>query len=449
MIVDRMIVVQKGMEAIRLDPVLFVSAIPLANTAETNDAHAKAAADAASRTPDLICGAKSSIVIVVRSFRNSDEAQHPARGLELRTLDGTSLVSLKHKIRVAESLDPVATLHVAVNPGAYLLALKDARNRCVEQIVVACEEWETQVFLLATQARGGRADLINGAITIRRPSAGFDPNDPDVRLEEMARAALRDDHDILSNDVRKRITSPDAPPILAILGALLLIREAKDSKLRKEALGDAPPHIDNTAAVRTIVNNLRSALGARSHPDVEAIAIGAGVADAGYVFDAPPMFRGSWRLLLKAGADRPGLVPADSLCARVATRLWGDGPSLLFLDPNVTDGIDRAAILQSALRQALTTIEKEVRQPAAASKTTFATPVVNALRWVKSIFTRRVRHDFPQLVSAPATPDAEPVSSPDLVSLAKRLDAEGRRKLVKHLGVPMSSIDAWIEKLGE
>ncbi|MFL6281186.1 MAG: hypothetical protein ACJ731_13800, partial [Vicinamibacterales bacterium] len=287
--------------------------------------------------------------------------------------------------------------------------------------------------------------LINAAVTLRRPSEGFCVDDPKLRLEEIARQALEFDRSILSDEMRSRITSPRASPMLALFGAHLLIREAKDAKAEK---ADAAPdsetrEVDNRPQVRTIVENLRRTIG--PHPDVEAIAIGAGVADPNFVFEFPPLLRASWRLLLKASADRPSLIPAASFASRVSDRMWGEGTWFLWVDPDSPETFDRAALWQTAAREMLPSIVAEPRP--ASPPTLFAR--------IKSMFVRRVRLPFPEPGKEPVRPAGEQTAADFRIADTNRatgplpttLTTVQKHALVKRLGIPMHRIDDWLARL--
>src|SRR4029078_2938218 len=121
--------------------------------------------------------------------------------------------------------------------------------------------------------------------------------------EEIAREALINDRRILSKSLRLQIAAPACPPMLALLGARLLVRESKHAIARREETGDnSIPLVDNRESVRTIVRNLRESIG--PHLDVQALALGADIADQTFVFATPPHFLESWRAALKASAER-------------------------------------------------------------------------------------------------------------------------------------------------
>jgi len=77
-----------------------------------------------------------------------------------------------------------------------------------------------------------------------------------------------------------------------------------------------------------------------AHPDVIALdvfldnlSINVPVYQApGYqtVYQAPPMLRSSWNILIDASAARPEIVRAGSLASYVGDRIWGDGTWLVW-----------------------------------------------------------------------------------------------------------------------
>jgi hypothetical protein len=443
--VEKVIGVRDGMKPIVLDPVQLVTPVPLTNSATTNAAHEAAAAHAANQSFDVNARFGSEIVIVVRS--SNSETTNPARGLKLLAMDGRTIADVETQGRIGGDSGPaIVTLSIAVNPDAYRLSLTEADGRRIEQMIVTSNAWQTQVFMFT--GRSGYADLVNAAITIQK---GFVPSDANLRLEQIALAAFRDDRKILSEAMH--IASADAPPMLALLGALLLIREAKTSKEQTEDRGGTGERIDNRAAVAGIVANLRAALGHDSHPDVEAIAIGAGVPNPQYEFRSPPMFRASWRLLLKASAADPKLIPSSSFAARIATRLWGDGPWLLYLNPDDDSTVDRTAVWRSGAINILANIAdvKFAAPPPAAMSFRFPlvfplAPLLGYSAKIRALFTRRVRPAFPDPRHI-VVQSSEQKAAPDIGRVRIQLDDTKRKLLVKRLGVPMSSIDAWLDEI--
>lgn len=459
--VERMIVVREGMDTVRLDPVPLNSAMPLLISTKTHEYHQELARHAAD-APGLSLGSGSAIILVARQWTapapdNAVETvANPARGLSLHDMAGRLLADVEAHTQVQGTFDPCVALDVALDPGPYRLSLLYANGRRVEQTLIASAGWQTQVYLLVDNnpdKTAARADLIDGAITLCKPGDPFSPDDPRLREEEILRGALRDSRKVLSDEIRARIVSPSASPMQALLGAYLLIREMKEEmKEEKEKPGapenQAPPN-DDLGALRAIVANLRQSLG--RHPDVEAIASFAGLPDPSFVFEMPPMFRAGWPLLLEASVQRPASVPGDSVSAGVAERIWGEGPWLLWLAMGADDKVDRAALWQAKGEEILTSLS--AMPPVGALTSAGA---MSALRKVTSIFTRRARTPFPAVLAA--APEAvrevvleaaEPPAPPDLRALGAALTDQQREDLVKRLGVPLSRIDAWLQKSGK
>ena len=466
--VERMIVVREGMDPVRLDPVPLNSAMPLLVSTRTHEPHQEVARHAAD-APGLTLGSGSAIVLVARQWTApapdgaAETVANPARGLSLHDMAGRLLADVEKLTltQVKGTFDPCVSLDVALDPGPYRLSLLYANGRRVEQTLIASAGWQTQVYLLVdnnADKNAARVDLINGAITLRKPGDPFAPDDPRLREEEIFRGALRDSRKVLSDEIRSRIVSPSASPMQALLGAHLLIREMKAGKEESSAPEDAASASDNLGALRAIVANLRASLG--RHPDVEAIASFAGIPDPSFVFEVPPMLRAGWPLLLDASVQRPASVPDDSLSAGVGERIWGEGPWLLWLAMGADDKVDRAALWQASAQELLTSLRAKVVDTAAEMAaralppgTAASTGTLSALRKVKSIFTRRVRTPFPAVLAA--APEAvrevvleavEPQAPPDLRASGAALTDQQRKDLVKRLGVPLSRIDAWLRK---
>lgn len=446
---EQLLVVREGMpETIELGKIAFTSPIPLADTAKTHEFHMAAAQEVCGRV-DAHQGHGSAIVVLVRDWtadryeqQNAVDIPDPSRGLRLRTLGGDLLADLEAGSTKHLDREPWATCQVAVDPGTYRLALDLPDGVRVEQTLVASPGWATHVYLLMNRTVKGepRADLVSGAITLLPLGATFDPADPNLRIEELARIAVAEQRTVLSPELRARITDPAATPMLALLGAHLLIEEARWAHRVAQDRGGSGD-IDNTAPVRTIVENLRAKLGA--HPDVEAIAIRAGARDPNFLFTAPPMLRASWASLIRASVDDPSLVPAGSLSARVADRLWGEGPWLLWIDPDSAAEGERAT-WQAAVLQVLQQTRDEV--------TVAATESTDWTKRFLAPFRRRSRRAFPTLEEAPAaTPASTLESTLELKrpegSLRELLTDIGvRKEIVRRTGMPLSRIAQWLEK---
>ncbi len=90
------------------------------------------------------------------------------------------------------------------------------------------------------------------------------------------------------------------------------------------------PDVEALAAyVRHAAEELRNRVGAEAAVEIAALD----PAEPPPVFPTPPMLRRSWALILGISADRPEIVPADSLTARAARSVWGPEPWLLWMEP--------------------------------------------------------------------------------------------------------------------
>ena len=464
-VTERIVVVRDGMPPIKLDPVEIDSAMPLSNSARTHEFHMDTASKAGASF-NVTVGSGSAIVIVARQWtakapgETPQDIRNPARGLSLRDIAGTIIVDVAAQTSVSSTFDPCVSLAVEVNPGAYRLSLAYEDGRRVEQTLIASAGWQTHAYLLVDASAGmdrARVDLINAAISMRKPSEPFDPQDVRLRNEEIVRGALQESHQILSDEIRSLICAADATPMLALFGAHLLIREANDKEASASVDSDANAAlVKRRDALRTIVKNLRQMIGSNS--DVEAIAIAADDPDEKFVFDVPPMFRASWPLLLQASVSRPDSIPATSFNAHVAERIWGEGVWLLWLEATATPTIDRATLWQSKAEEILGSISAkrltadhaQLPQPATPRNaiwgglTAAADVTAAVVPKVKSFFTRRTRTPFPASLSS--APD-EPVANVDLHGIGATLSADQRQQLVEQVGVPMSSINTWLDQI--
>jgi hypothetical protein len=441
---ERLVVVRTNTK-VHFEPLAFSSPVPLQTTTPTTPQHVAAS----HRVVDHVhvpAGAGSSLTIVGHArTANCD----PLEGLRLRRMDGSDLTDVALAAEGSRE-ERCRLLHIAVDPGGYRLALQLRDGRVTEQTIFTCSGWQTRIYLLTG---ADRAELAHAAISMRREGVPFDANDTDTRLEEIARQALVHGRKVLSDDLRSRILEPDVSPMLALMGMHLLIREAKRNKEKRAANPeDKIEVIDSVAPVRAIVGNLRVAIG--KHPDVEAIAIGAGVADPSWSFDVPPMLTLSWRLLIKATVQRPELIPRGSFGDRIATRLWGGGAWLQWIDPDTDPAKDRDQVWQENARRLLT---ERIPIPTT-TDTTSALPSLPPERpfavgtWLTGLVERFVKKHpehaaMADIVKKGVAESREAVFDVERIRL--KLDPDRKRALVKHLGIPMATVEAWLQSLDE
>jgi hypothetical protein len=476
---ERIVIVHEGMAPIDLEPIPLVSGMPFSGAPKTHEFHVAAAVRAGGQ-PEAVLGRGSNVVILARRWTApqpsdaTEPAPHPGRGLSLRDLNGTLLIDLETSSKPSPDFDPSVSLNVSLNPGAYLLALALPDGRTVQQTVVAAAGWQTHVYLLedASVDRAAGVDIVNSAITYRKPGDSFDPDDQRLRNEEMARRALQDERGFLSKDMRQLIAAPETSPMLALLGAHLLVRDARRAAGREESNPQSLPQADQLT-LDQVVANLRKALGI--HPDVEAVAMLAAGSAPELPFDQPPMLRASWELLLEASLEHPQLIGPASLTATAAERIWGEGPWLLWL-ASAGDNVDRAALWQTRAKELIASLPPDFAAasdfrdvllarlgaavrfdagksfapgsprvgPLRLAWNTVAGVAAATLKRAKVLVTSRTRTPFPEFHASSVSAEVEPAF--ELPEAGVTLTEAQRKELVTRLGIPLSSLNAWIDQ---
>jgi hypothetical protein len=337
-------------ENVTFDEIEFSSAIPLCKTARTHE-YQTAAAERESRKIHINNGKGSWIFIFARDWKPSDSEKRlqttslPHKGLKLKNKDNEVIIDFETNENVAcdQSQDAWAACNIELDPGQYRLSVEIKSGKTIEQTIVACRGWQTQVFLLqknydhkkTTATR--RADLTNTGILMARGEPDkqypqlltnplnkehpkmFNADDPKMRLLDLARLGLAHNRQVLpDDDVDRILEGKFKNPMLGLLGAQLLL---KGKKIR---LG----------LFKEVVENLRRILGEGTHPDLEALVLRVENKKARYNFDLPPMLRQSWIQVVKSTAARPDLIPLDSFACQNSEQMLGDEPWLLYLSEN-------------------------------------------------------------------------------------------------------------------
>lgn len=316
----------KGVFEMSFEPLTIVSAAPILDTAKTHEFHIGNAESLSKSTSfHATSGVGSSIFVFARCWTAIEKknARHlvnnTARGLTLHDESGNLIADIERLAsRSQKEWDPWAACLIKVNPGTYRLRLELANKSQIEQSIVTSANWQTQLFYLQRdygneKKSDWRADLAGGSILMSRKSDGFSAGQNNLRLDELARLALINNRQIISDEVRQQLLHGKFDnPMFGIYGAHLLL------------LSDDP----DPALLNTIINNLRNIIG-HDHPDVEALALRI-LGDTGYVCTIPPMLRRSWGIIVERTIARENLVPAGSLASNMATKIWGEEPFLLW-----------------------------------------------------------------------------------------------------------------------
>src|SRR4029453_14294606 len=134
-----------------------------------------------------------------------------------------------------------------------------------------------------------------------------------VRLNLISgRVTLRRD------DIERLLTGKFENPLLGLYGPHLVLLKKKKSR-SSNSRGEEQPLNLNDGLIQ-VVERLRQ-LVELPHPDIEAIALAAGVSSPTDVsFPIPPMLRRSWSLICGASASQSSIVPGGSLADTASAR---------------------------------------------------------------------------------------------------------------------------------
>ena len=309
-------------------PANFASPAPLAGTSTSHEYH-MAAANQESRKTHVKDGVGSSLFFLVRQWTPSQSQAkqrltgNPAEGLalyEVGTTGDRKICDFAVSGATNADYDPWTACTVALRPAVYELRLELPTGEVFRHSVVASPSWQTQSFLFvqpyATESGPRwRADLTRTSVILADVGGGFEPNEPMLRVAELARVRLAKrtlskpgdgSRPLLPEEMRNLFRGKFTNPMLGIYGAhLLLLEKSFDSIL-----------------YRDVVGKLRGMLG--THPDVESLALRADLLPPPGPFDQAPMLSRSWSIITEATVDRPELV-TSSLAARSIGEVLTEG----------------------------------------------------------------------------------------------------------------------------
>lgn len=412
-ILEQHVQLTKAGQKVSIPLIQFPSAAPLANTAKTHE-YQVSAAESESRKFHYQLGQGSCICVFVREWRSENASgpppnMNPLTGLSLCDANEQEKVSFEKTGKVDNGVpDPWGACTIAVTPGVYLLRLTLPTGARHERTIVAVPGWQTQVFLLMADYGGVRcADVVKGSVLMAR-GIGFSNADASVRQVELARMALANERKVLKGEVLELLRGKFDNPMLGILGGhLLLLDESPDLTL-----------------LTLVVNNLRGLLNFQ-HPDVEALALAAGL-ESQYSFIVPPMLRRSWGIVVNATVEHPGLVPPGCLADRRARNQWAVEPWLAWDAKETVPGSADITETTEDFRTAL--------QAGA-----FAAPAVVSRSDSPFEAVRIMRAKAPK----PAAPLAASAQARSIVSV----DPSKIGQLVRSLGVPRSTLEGMVRQM--
>ena len=365
---DRLLLLEHD-TTLSIDAPGFASPAPLQTTTLTHEYHI-AAAEAQSARSNHVLGSGSGIFCFVRYFTPPNTPPrtyaHPGRGLAICSVDHQVLVDLETGSVAGGSPDPWAACQIAVDPGPYLLRWQSPQGS-IEQTVIASPDWQTQIFLLRSQApanettpAGEPADRGFDAGTVLMSRGTFSSGAADLRSTELARIALADERPILGAQLRELLVRKFDNPMQGIFGAhlMLLARDRAAAPKREQAVPAANVPVDpeepfDQGLFDEVVGNLRRLVGT-GHPDVEALSLECADPALGtkQVFAIPPMLRRSWSLIVAASNDEPGLLDE---------RLWHQVMARTMTAPFLSWGVvsdDARAELQRSMEEVVEARER-------------------------------------------------------------------------------------------
>jgi len=275
-----------------------------------------------SKKPAISLGVGSELFVFVRDIQrnpaeNSGTLTPPQRlafGLKLFDFAG----NLIQNFATMAPGSRCAGANVALNPGSYILRLERAGHDTLEQTIVTCAGWQTQVCLplelLSPEETTRRPSLENAAIFMAPIGEGFSANADMSQSVEMARTWLARGEPMVNEEILCKILCEHDNPMFWIYAAHLLMIK-RDS---------------NKVLLRDVSENLKILLG--NHPDVTAIDVWLDPDATVPPFSSPPMLRSSWSVLVSSRTDHT-LIPPASYTQRITGRLWGSGVWLVWSAP--------------------------------------------------------------------------------------------------------------------
>jgi hypothetical protein len=314
----------------------------------------KAFARSSSLSIDGSAGAGGQLFLFVRAANADRDRSDLASLFDITVLDASGAPAIQFATAAHRAPDGLsAALNVGVAPGNYLIRYRAGAVGCLEQTVVVCEGWQTQVFSssrlytkLGEEDRIG-PNLPDAAVFMAPAGAGFDPDGAGFASAESARQALGEDCSLVPVKGLREVSD-----LFKTLRASSVtdaeIRQMAGEKFRNPMGGLYAAHLmllrptRDTELLKEVVANLRTILG--NHPDVMALEVlpevGRPPGEAART-TVPPMLRSSWKLLLSGSVTDPDLIPRDSYAIAVADRMWGKSTWQVWRAPRPEDLVPR------------------------------------------------------------------------------------------------------------
>lgn len=327
---------EPGYEDLAL-PTRVLSAAPVLGTRASHEFHHYGLSELLRAGPNPSVGHDAGIVVFARNLATDDMPAYDARIKDYVPIEQLSLwqldpMALRYASHIMDGHAAMrrddqgwAGLFAEVDPGSYALRWDRPRahppglwrnpNRVIDQSIIVVPGWITFVFV------GNRPETglmrVNASLQMGRFDdrvMAWEMSERAALASEVVLAGLRRGEALVGNETMDLLLhSKFGNPMLGILGA--------------HALLSAP--ILRTKMLRAVVRNLEGLLG-EDHPDFRALCVRARARGFDEVSDgeviAPPMFHASYRALIEADPDQPGLLAEGSAAERLAPRLRSEAP---------------------------------------------------------------------------------------------------------------------------
>ncbi|HQU72667.1 MAG: hypothetical protein KDI06_14760 [Calditrichaeota bacterium] len=303
-----------------------------------------------------------------------------------------------------------SSIHLALDPGLYILESDLGEGRLRHQGVYVCRDWQTQVFANVALSDWPEhqmvIDLENLSLLMARPGMGFDPEREDFHLAEVALKALSTSGNIPGAQRTDMLWMKFENPLLGIYAAYLHLR-------RKRVI---------YGLMNDVFHNLHGLLG----PIPEVLCLGQGLLRRGYEehlnvnaelsrvvevlnlsgsISRPPMLRCAWQEAVQASIADHELIPTGSLAERVAAQLlggsrwvaWQHDPELDFLidGGDIDDADPRIAVTRGGAVKQIQELLDEISELINRDPVAVAGEIAEKISGPVAL--RLVQQAFPQL----------------------------------------------------
>lgn len=259
--------------------------------------------------------------------QNAGSRFQPFMGFALQDVEGNEIFDfgeIPAKDVIEEGNQYFAGINLELDPGTYILCF-DSGPKLLYQTLILNDGWTTRLFL--EEGEYDRFNLMENTVFLQRKWDSYNSHSRDILPTALALENLRDSNPNLPlADEEILLSGKFQNPILGVYWGHLA---TLSPKLRPRQLATVirntremiPGHPDLMALALWLVNH---------HPEVASdyLIRKEEILETG--FQVPPMLRNSWDIILQESYSFPGLIPPDSLTAKVADKFWGSGPWLIW-----------------------------------------------------------------------------------------------------------------------